>query len=132
MTICSRRRQYGVSSRMVLFAVMLQAVAATAPAVCAGMSASPESTTHSAHIGSVSVAEVGGDSACDCGPGQPAESGERELGSCSTAAHCVSSPAVVAGPSMPADPAIQIRSLAHVCTQPQLVALSHPTPPPRI
>lgn len=132
MTICSRRRQCRLSSRMVLFAVMLQAVSATAPAVCAGMSASPESAAHAGHVASITVAEVGDDSTCDCGPGQPAESGERELGSCATAAHCVSSPAVVAGASMPVGPAIEIRALDHVCAQPQPVAHSHPTPPPRV
>ncbi len=132
MNIRALRRHTRLFSRTILFAIMLQTSAATAPAVCAGMSSSPESTAHAGHFALVSEAEFGNETSCDCGPGEPAQSGEHETGSCTMAAHCVSSPAVVAGASVLDDSVSEARMLAHPCARPRLVALSHPTPPPRV
>jgi hypothetical protein len=132
MMIRALRRHTKLYSRMVLFAMMLQAAAATAPAACVEMSPAPENTVHAAHLALTSEAEFGSDTSCDCSPGEPAESDERELGSCVMAAHCVSSPAVRAGAIVLASPAIEIQAVPHLCVQPQVVVLSHPTPPPRV
>jgi len=132
MTIRALRRHTKLYSRMILFAVMLQAAAATAPAACIEMSPAPENTAHAGHLASASEAEFGNDTSCDCSPSEPAESGGRELGSCVMAAHCVSSPAVLAVGSVLASPAVQIQAVAHLYVQPPVVVLSHPTPPPRV
>lgn len=132
MTIRVLRRHTKLYSRIVLFAVMLQAAAATAPAACTEGSPAPESIAHAGHIASASEAELGNDTSCDCSPSEPAESGERELGSCVMAAHCVSSLAVLAEASVLVSPAVQIQAVPLLCVQLQVVALSHPTPPPRV
>lgn len=143
MTICSLRRHYRLTSLVVLSALMLQAAAVTASAACAAMSPLPEITDHAGvtgeshealagHFDSVSEARVDNDYPCDCGPGEPAESGEQEAGSCAMGGQCMSSPAVVAGASVLAEPAIEIRALDTVCARPHPVALSRPTPPPKV
>ena len=111
---------------------MIQAAAATATAACSEMTPAPESTTHSGHLVLPADTQLDSDSSCDCSTGEPVESDENEIGSCAMAAHCVSSPAVVAEGSGLTVPAMQVRAVEHPRVQAQVVTLSHPTPPPRV
>ena len=132
MTIRALRRHSRSSSLIILFAVMIQAAAATATVACPEMTPASESTAHSGHLVLPADIQVGSDSSCDCSTGEPVESDENEIGSCAMAAHCVSSPAVVAEGSMLTVPAIHVRAVEHPRVRAQLVTLSHPTPPPRV
>ena len=139
ISVRALRRHYRFPVRVIVLALMVQAIGAMAPAVCTAMTSS-DSGDHAAltadrvegnahHFEASHSAETEADS-CQCST-TPGESDEQEAGSCLMASHCVSPPATMSAANQSCDLIDADAAPSHPDTHPRPVTLAHPTPPPR-